>query len=979
MSKAMFFDVLHRLQTATSTSAPTVKLLHDVAIHLSDPDIRREFFRELDSPAWIAVLNQGAFFADPPPAEKVADGGVRCQRWPQSEYLARMAVHAPEEVAEILATVETDNWIVARDMIKSARAMPAKHAAKLAPKIGQLVVELKLFHELQDIGEIVAKLAEGNEEDAALELVSKAFGMGLRDPTARRHQEDYGYLEGLHKSVIPALIPVRPSELVRFLVTLLRTAIEAEDGRRVEGDDHSYVWRPAIEDHEQNKNYNFAAKLVGCIRDALELAIGKNYLLFDEAIQILEEHDSVLLKRLRLHLIIQFADNNVDLARKTMLNKKLFDGYPYKHEYARLMKMSFQLLEKGQQAQWLSWIDDGPEAINPEFFDPSDDEATRKIQREYWQFKRLHWIRDHLTGDRKAFFDKMLAEHGTPKLVDLNVYSGGGRWGAASPYTAEQLGKMTFDEAVTAVTDWQPKEEERGFDEPTVEGLANNFRQYVASAPVAFSEQATLLIEKQALYVRSFLRSMEDAVKEGKLIDLPRVIDLCKWIIEQPVDQNTSPSTGDSPLLDRDWLWCRNTIADLAQAICKAEDDSKCPRYSLDLRADIWSVIKPLTDDPTESNVLHEDAEKDPRVTDWPMLALNAPRGTALQAVFDYADWVGHHTVKDRHKQKLFPGGFEQLPEVGKLLEAQLTRPDDYFTARAIFGRRLGLLYWLDKSWLEKHADTIFDLHAIEQEPSKAYGWAAWNTFLYACLPHIEFYKILREQFRYAVDQAAEVEVKRIGHQDPFELLGEHLIVLYGRGNLGEDAKDAWTADDGIIKKLVTQSHESVRSHAVQFAGGSLPEDGTDVPDGAIDRFIYLWEQYWEAVGQEDAKQNPNSYVFGRWFSCGAFEPAWSIEQLEKFVEAAPKADPDHMIMERLATICEVDPRRSARIVGMMVEGDDEGWRVGGWKKEAKAILSVAMKAGGESKAVAEQVIDRLGRRGFLDFGELLKKADGEG
>lgn len=51
-------------------------------------------------------------------------------------------------------------------------------------------------------------------------------------------------------------------------------------------------------------------------------------------------------------------------------------------------------------------------------------------------------------------------------------------------------------------------------------------------------------------------------------------------------------------------------------------------------------------------------------------------------------------------------------------------------------------------------------------------------------------------------------------------------------------------------------------------------------------------------------------------------------EQLEKFVEAARRADPDHLIMERLASICEVDPLRSARIVGIMVEGDDEGWRV---------------------------------------------------
>ena len=628
------------LQLGNQRGSPTDVEVEEVIPWLTAPHHERYFFRELEGPGWIAPLNNRGIFKYPPAAQNVDGDGVLCRQWPQSQYLARIAPQAPEQVAEILAKVETDNWTVARDMIKSAKAMPAKHAAKLAPKIGDLVVELKLFHELQDVGEIVANLAEGNEEDAALELVSKAFGMELRDPTARRHQEDYGYLEGLHKSVIPALIPVRASELVRLLVTWLRSALEAEDGRRVGGDDHSYVWRPAIEDHEQNKDYNFAAKLVGCIRDALELAIRENYLPFDDAIQILEEHDSVLLKRLRLHLIAEFGDREPDLARQTMLRKDLFDDYPYKHEYSRLMGMRFQLLNEDQQAEWLRWIDEGPEAIDTEFFDPSDDEATHKIQKENWQFMRLHWIRDHLTGDRKAFFDKMLAEHGTPKLVDLNVYFGGGRWGAESPHTAEQLGKMTFDEAVTAVTDWRPKEEERGSDEPTVEGLVSKFRQYVASDPVAFSKEASLLKGKQALYVRSFLRSMEEAVKEGKPIDLATVLDLCKWVIDQPVDENTSPGTEDSPVLDPDWQWCRNTIADLAQAICQAQDDSKVPRYSIDLRDEIWSVIEPLTDAPTESNVIQEDAEKDPRVTDWPMLSLNAPRGTALQAVFDYADWV---------------------------------------------------------------------------------------------------------------------------------------------------------------------------------------------------------------------------------------------------------------------------------------------------------------------------------------------------
>jgi hypothetical protein len=84
-------------------------------------------------------------------------------------------------------------------------------------------------------------------------------------------------------------------------------------------------------------------------------------------------------------------------------------------------------------------------------------------------------------------------------------------------------------------------------------------------------------------------------------------------------------------------------------------------------------------------------------------------------------------------------------------------------------------------------------------------------------------------------------------------------------------------------------------------------------------------------------------------------------------------ADPDHVIMERPVAICEADLVCSVRIVGMLVDGDAMIWRIHSWQKEARTVLEQAMKAGGVARTAAEQVIDRLGRRGYLDFGDLLR------
>lgn len=123
------------------------------------------------------------------------------------------------------------------------------------------------------------------------------------------------------------------------------------------------------------------------------------------------------------------------------------------------------------------------------------------------------------------------------------------------------------------------------------------------------------------------------------------------------------------------------------------------------------------------------------------------------------------------------------------------------------------------------------------------------------------------------------------------------------------------------------------------------------------------------------AKRNPENRLFAFWFSSGAFDSKWSLVQLESFVTVAPKAGAQHGVIEQLADICGSDPLRSARIVGALVDGDDEGWRIAASQDKAQEVLRIALEAGGEAKDEAEQVIDRLGRRGFVEFGGLLEIA----
>jgi hypothetical protein len=230
------------------------------------------------------------------------------------------------------------------------------------------------------------------------------------------------------------------------------------------------------------------------------------------------------------------------------------------------------------------------------------------------------------------------------------------------------------------------------------------------------------------------------------------------------------------------------------------------------------------------------------------------------------------------------------------------------FEALAVIGSRLNLIYWIDKHWLVANAGRLFSLEGIAESPPMAQGWAAWNAFLVWVRPHIEFYKLFREQFAYAVEQSARVTLTEHTYEQPMYRLGEHLMILYGRGQLGLDD------DGGLLRRFLSDSHPDVRRHAVGFVGRSLEGD-EELPEEVIRRFQELWSIYWDSIGKQDAQEKPDAWLFGPWFSSGRFPAPWALEQLESFLEVTPTPEPEHAIAEQLAKIAQADIERAVRIL----------------------------------------------------------------
>jgi len=981
VSNTPFFDMVAKIDKLVQKNQlddSDIQLIKEISI---DEDYTRVFFQKLESPDFNQKLEELGLFANPPEPMELPSGGFKVKVWPQSQYLAHIAQEKPEWVANIFSKLNTENWLILRDMIRAVKSMPAENAATLINKIADSVQHFKLFYMLGDIGEIIKNLVDEGMDDEAFTLTEKAFDLtGFADSNHILDTAEYMFFESLKKFIIPVLEPRNPYQLLELLCDWLSQAIEIEQKDKSEPgppEDYSNIWRPAIENHSQNRDYDFHAKLITPIREAFQSAIAENRISLTEAIAILDNHAWNIFERFKIHLITEFGSQNPQLVRETIFKRAIFDpdydedhDYAHlKHEYARLVTKYFDTLSDDERELWLAWVEEGPAWAKGEHQREFDSEEDRQKRIEYWKFSKLHLVNGRLAGDLKQFYDRMFIERGTPILADFHSYSSGVYSPSLeSPFSIEQLRQMGLEQAVLELLNWQKKDDEWDQNGPTRAGFIRIFGEFVQEDAPELSSQAAVLKEKHPRIIRAFLEGLENAVKEGVQIELESVLDLCEWVTQQPVDKLVEPITNYGDLGEKDWHWIFDTVGSLLKEIFKAKLESGSLRYQKDFRSRFASIIKKLLSVPARRYIYMDRGDEDPRTFDWVMVTINSPRGKAMETLFDFARWVAVNLEGDPNKHKIFPGGFTKLLEVKDILEEQLTRKDADFTERAMFGYHLNFLYWLDRDWLEQHADQILNI----KDDEKALGWAAWSSFLYALNPHREYYRILKSQFHYAVETAAKINLPSDSREVPFERLSQHLLILYGWGQLGEEQENALNTKGGIIHRLVCESQEPIRVKAIASVG-ELFHQRINIPGQEIlNRYKNLWDHYWNTIGKTDASHDPKTGVFGYWFYSGVFDNKWSIEQLEKVAKVAPKMHPNSLIVEQLAKICETDPALSSTIIKLFTEGDDEGWLVDSWKDDAYKILEIAMNTDDEAREIAEQTIDILGRRGHLNFGKLL-------
>ncbi len=330
-----------------------------------------------------------------------------------------MAPSAPREVASVFLAIETEDYdaSVWTDMLTAALAMPVGVGKELVPGLCKVITHGGIWLDFDDACDFCIHLAAEGEADAAMNLAGALFTPRFaRYEETPRGRDEHFYKEGLKKA-IPALVAVRAVSLLPKLCDWLCAAIEAKKYvDRKSGQDFSYSWRPAVEEHEGNKTYDFAGEMVGFIRGAFEQAIDGGFITLVLALKVLDHYSYLVFQRLRIHLINRYAELDPALARETMLRREYFDDYQFKHEYAMLAGKRLPVLEPRERERWFSWIDAQPsdEQLGIE---ESATGGQRAKRTRYWRFERLHWVRATWTGRGRQSIGRCSQNMGSRNLL----------------------------------------------------------------------------------------------------------------------------------------------------------------------------------------------------------------------------------------------------------------------------------------------------------------------------------------------------------------------------------------------------------------------------------------------------------------------------------------------------------------------------------------------------------------------------------
>ncbi len=777
------------------------------------------------------------------------------------------------------------------------------------------------------------KLIEAGIYNRAESLLSHLLSVQVRSGEGNGDPiKDYEY-----ESMLAEVEKIPSSHILPFTELILKT-LESELVRE-SGDDRtsdtSFIWRPAIEDHDQNWGRDDLKNLlITSLRKIAERVMRDGATGDDKSlIQKFKEKEFPVFLRLSLHLYRLHIERFLPEIERTLIDE--VKNTCVWHEYALLLKEAFPRLREEMQKAVLQTIEQGPNDVKDEF------------SINDWKARRLTMVHDHLDDEQKGKYADILARCAwsfDPSFLSYHSSF----YGPTSPFQKTDLVSLTPIEAISQVLNWT-QSDTRDFS-PSVEGLGREFEALVKDRAEEFCLHATMLAPKNVLdptYAYHFLRGINLAIKAGKKLKLEQCLELIDLILTADRAGQLSPHKND--WWDNAWDGVMQSIAELLETSLGGKD-----LVDFSWKEKIIAWLDHLCQHP--SPTLEYEARYGGSNMDPFAMSINTARGMAYHALFQNVYWRYKHSDEGLTEEKK-----EIDPSIKKLLERGLdTSNDPSLTTRSTYGRHFPWLLNFDLSWCVGAIDRIFS--------EDVQGAAAWNTYLFNNVSEKAF-ELLHQQYLRSIKSLGQYKDLKNRRSHWSERLVEHIVIGF--------IHDLKGAQD-LSQKFFESAAVEYRAHALSFigrayiSGKNLSKKDRTLDPGKLEE---LW-----ALRLKKSSDPEELREFGWWIVSGVFNPQSMLEKLNQTLSATRgDIEADFHVIKALKTLAPDFPFLCAKALDRMIQPRKlRSYTFQTDEEEFKSILYAIYASNDDAaKVIAEKIINHITKMGFETYRHIPHTASG--
>jgi hypothetical protein len=449
-----------------------------------------------------------------------------------------------------------------------------------------------------------------------------------------------------------------------------------------EEDRYSYIWRSAIEDHEQDAyREDVRGVLVDALRDATCGASSINSPDALSAVSTLLNSPYPTLVRVGIYVCGEYY-GNVGSVFWACAKPSWFIDASYWHELYWLIKKAFTKFSSTERLQFL------------ELVDRVQDERLDELRQDEWEESHR---RDLLhpsfgLGDTEvdAKYQALVQRRGPVRdHPDFHFYTRAGVVGDRSPVAFDSLVMMSGEELVVFLRDFVPDNQQ--LDGSSYRGLASALSAAVRASEDGFSHRIGLFVDLARPYQHGLLRGLKERWSEDKRdINWSATLLLIQSIASSPsfkADLKAESTKGWEPSVG----WVVSDIADLLKAAAGTERKLTVEQYKqcLEILRQVLFATTPSVAAQSSNAVSH---------------AINSHRGRTLESFIHIA------LAMRREEVAANQGVVATWKEVASVFEAELASSESGNNAEfaTLAGMYCANLHYLNSQWTEANFDRLF-------------------------------------------------------------------------------------------------------------------------------------------------------------------------------------------------------------------------------------------------------------------------------